>query len=134
MFLSSLSTVVDEPCVVTVDPCTGGLLTDKWSLSYSSQHCTGDLPNSSSAISFQTLESGTLSPTTSTITDYDSVATTGNDYCFVMTGKTWTIAKTHFPDAVPKLVTRGTVFARMSPDQKQQLVQELQALGYYVGE
>jgi cation-transporting ATPase 13A3/4/5 len=51
-----------------------------------------------------------------------------------MTGKTWTVAKTHFPDTVPSLVTRGAVFARMSPDQKQQLVQELQALGYYVGE
>jgi cation-transporting ATPase 13A3/4/5 len=51
-----------------------------------------------------------------------------------MTGKTWTVAKTHFPHTVPRLVTRGAVFARMSPDQKQQLVQELQALGYYVGE
>jgi cation-transporting ATPase 13A3/4/5 len=58
----------------------------------------------------------------------------GSSYCFVMTGKTWTIAKTYFPDTVPSLVTRGTVFARMSPDQKQQLIQELQALGYYVGE
>lgn len=85
----------------------------------------GDLPNSSSAISFETLESGTVSPT-------DDRA--GSSYCFVMTGKTWTVAKTHFPDTVPSLVTRGAVFARMSPDQKQQLVQELQALGYYVGE
>lgn len=31
------------------------------------------------------------------------------------------------------MVTRGAIFARMSPDQKQQLVQELQSLGYYVG-
>lgn len=95
----------------------------------SAQHCVGDLPNSSSAISFETLESGTLSPT-----DDDSAATAGSSYCFVMTGKTWTVAKTHFADTVPTLVTRGAVFARMSPDQKQQLVQELQALGYYVGE
>ncbi|PNF39587.1 hypothetical protein B7P43_G11044 [Cryptotermes secundus] len=91
-------------------------------------HCTGrDLANSSSAISFDTLESGTVSPTTD-----DSVATTDSGYCFVMTGKTWMIAKTHFPDTVPRLATRGAVFARMSPDHKQQLVQELQALGYYV--
>ncbi|XP_069675902.1 polyamine-transporting ATPase 13A3-like isoform X2 [Periplaneta americana] len=95
-------------------------------------NCTGDLQNSGSVISFETMESGTLSPTTSTITEDDSAATTNNSYCFAMTGKTWTIAKTHFPEVIPKLVTRGTVFARMSPDQKQQLVQELQALGYYV--
>jgi cation-transporting ATPase 13A3/4/5 len=94
------------------------------------QHSTGDLPNSSSAISLDTVESGTISPAT----DDDSEATTDSGYCFVMTGKTWMIAKTHFPDIVPRLVTRGAVFARMSPDHKQQLVQELQALGYYVGE
>jgi cation-transporting ATPase 13A3/4/5 len=92
------------------------------------QHDADDIPNSSSAFSFETLESGTISP----IND-DSAASMGNGYCFVMTGKTWTVAKTHFPDMIPRLVTRGTVFARMSPDQKQQLVQELQALGYYVG-
>jgi cation-transporting ATPase 13A3/4/5 len=94
------------------------------------QHDAGDMPNSASAFSFETLESGTVSPTT----DDDSAATLDYGYCFVMTGKTWTIARTHFPDTIPRLVTRGTVFARMTPDQKQQLVQELQALGYYVGE
>lgn len=50
-----------------------------------------------------------------------------------MTGKTWAMIKQHYPELIPKLVTRGAIFARMSPDQKQQLVQELQALGYYVG-
>ena len=93
------------------------------------QHDAGDIPNSSSAFSFETLESGTVSPTT----DDDSAASVGSGYCFVMTGKTWTVAKTHFPDMIPRLATRGTVFARMTPDQKQQLIQELQALGYYVG-
>ena len=29
---------------------------------------------------------------------------------------------------------RGAVFARMSPEQKQALVERLQELGYYVGE
>jgi cation-transporting ATPase 13A3/4/5 len=83
----------------------------------------GNLANSPSAVSLDTVESGTVSP-----------ATDDSGYCFVMTGKTWMIAKTHFPDTVSRLVTRGAVFARMSPDHKQQLVQELQALGYYVGE
>ena len=56
-----------------------------------------------------------------------------NEYVFSLTGKTWALIKQHYPDLIPKLATRGTIFARMSPDQKQQLVQELQALGYYVG-
>jgi hypothetical protein len=31
------------------------------------------------------------------------------------------------------MIVRGVVFARMSPDQKQQLVEMLQKLGYFVG-
>lgn len=52
---------------------------------------------------------------------------------FALTGKTWALVKHHYPELIPKLATRGAIFARMSPDQKQQLVQELQSLGYYVG-
>ncbi|XP_043280695.1 polyamine-transporting ATPase 13A3 isoform X2 [Venturia canescens] len=55
-----------------------------------------------------------------------------NKYVFSMTGKTWAMIKQHYPELIPKVATRGAIFARMSPDQKQQLVQELQALGYYV--
>lgn len=55
-----------------------------------------------------------------------------NNYRFAMTGKTWSIIRDHFPDFLPRFVTRGTVFARMSPDHKQALVSELQELGYYV--
>lgn len=32
------------------------------------------------------------------------------------------------------MTVKGTIFARMSPDQKQQLVQELQKMGYFVGQ
>lgn len=55
--------------------------------------------------------------------------------CFklALTGKTWAIIRDSFPELVPRICTRGAVFARMSSDQKQQLVQELQGLGYYVG-
>ncbi len=31
------------------------------------------------------------------------------------------------------MIVRGAVFGRMSPDQKQQLIEILQKLGYYVG-
>lgn len=55
-----------------------------------------------------------------------------NRYRFAMDGKTWAIVREYFPDLLPKFVTRGTIFARMSPDQKTSLVSELQELGYYV--
>jgi cation-transporting ATPase 13A2 len=55
-----------------------------------------------------------------------------NNYRFAMTGKVWGVVKEYYPELLAKLVTRGNVFARMSPEQKQQLVQELQNLGYCV--
>ncbi|CAO1416273.1 unnamed protein product [Diamesa hyperborea] len=55
-----------------------------------------------------------------------------NRYRFAMDGKTWAIVREDFPDLLPKFVTRGSIFARMSPDQKQSLITELQDLGYYV--
>lgn len=55
-----------------------------------------------------------------------------NRYRFAMDGKTWAIVRDYYPDLLPKFVTRGSIFARMSPDQKQQLITELQDLGYYV--
>ncbi|XP_033763289.1 probable cation-transporting ATPase 13A3 [Pecten maximus] len=54
-------------------------------------------------------------------------------YHFAMEGTSWAIIRQYFPEIFPKLVVRGTVFARMSPDQKAQLVEALQELGYYVG-
>lgn len=62
----------------------------------------------------------------------DDVSSITN-YVFALTGATWSVIRTHFPDLIPRIATRGAVFSRMSPDQKQQLIQSLQALGYYVG-
>lgn len=56
-----------------------------------------------------------------------------NSYCFAIEGKSWAVISTYFPEILPKLAVRGAVFARMSPDQKQQLILHLQELGYYVG-
>lgn len=54
-------------------------------------------------------------------------------YVFAVTGRSWAALREHFPALVPRICVRGAVFARMSSDQKQQLVNELQDLGYYVG-
>lgn len=48
------------------------------------------------------------------------------------TGKTWAVIRDKLPELLPRLVIQGAVFARMTSDQKQQLVLELQKMGYFV--
>ncbi|XP_053210773.1 polyamine-transporting ATPase 13A3-like isoform X2 [Panonychus citri] len=50
-----------------------------------------------------------------------------------ITGKTFRVLREYYPDLLNKVAIRGTIFARMGPDQKQQLIELLQDLGYYVG-
>lgn len=50
-----------------------------------------------------------------------------------LTGETWDVLLKHYPEMLNPICMRGTVFARMSPQQKQQLVEQLQTLDYYVG-
>uniref|UniRef100_A0A182NV43 Cation-transporting ATPase n=1 Tax=Anopheles dirus TaxID=7168 RepID=A0A182NV43_9DIPT len=68
------------------------------------------------------------------VTNGDLVANAAasGSFRFALTGKTWAIINEHFPELVPTVTTYGTVFARMSPDQKQHLITGLQTLGYYV--
>ncbi|XP_061097900.1 polyamine-transporting ATPase 13A3-like isoform X1 [Conger conger] len=54
-------------------------------------------------------------------------------YHFAMSGKSFGVITTHFQDLVQKLVLHGTVYARMAPDQKTQLVEALQSVDYFVG-
>ncbi|XP_038075285.1 probable cation-transporting ATPase 13A3 isoform X2 [Patiria miniata] len=56
-----------------------------------------------------------------------------NSYHFAMDGKTFAIMVEHFPELMPKIAARGTVFARMSPDQKAQLIEAIQDLDLHVG-
>ena len=51
-----------------------------------------------------------------------------------VTGPDWEVICRHHPELVPRLVVRGAVFARMRPEQKQQLVERVKELGYHVGE
>lgn len=52
---------------------------------------------------------------------------------FALNGKSFAVVCEHFTDLLPKILIRATVFARMSPDQKTQLVCSLQELNYCVG-
>ncbi|XP_077955237.1 polyamine-transporting ATPase 13A3 isoform X4 [Gasterosteus aculeatus] len=55
------------------------------------------------------------------------------NYHFAVTGKAFAVITEHFPQLVQKLVLRATVFARMAPDQKTELVEVLQSIDYTVG-
>ncbi|RMX43708.1 hypothetical protein pdam_00006345 [Pocillopora damicornis] len=50
-----------------------------------------------------------------------------------VSGKTFALIRIHKPQLFNKLLMSGTVFARMSPDQKTHLIQGLQNLNYCVG-
>lgn len=56
-----------------------------------------------------------------------------SDFHFAVDGKSWSVLRHYFPRLIPAVVTRGTVFARMGPEQKTQLVDALQNLDYVVG-
>ena len=72
------------------------------------------------------------SPTYSTGDQVSLESGTGQKYHFAVSGKSWAVLKLHFPHLVSKIIQRGTIFARMSPDQKAQLVEEYQAIDYIV--
>ncbi|XP_075167305.1 polyamine-transporting ATPase anne boleyn isoform X2 [Haematobia irritans] len=55
-----------------------------------------------------------------------------DNYRFAMVGKTWQIVKEHYPELLSNFLTRGVIYARMSPEQKQALIVELQGLDYCV--
>lgn len=92
------------------------------------------MTKSDSVVSVDTIESCTQTRDVEAgLVNPQSYQNSTNNYRFAITGKTWAIIRDHYPDILPMLITRGAIFARMSPDQKQQLVLELQKLGYYVG-
>lgn len=66
-------------------------------------------------------------------TDCELGGKLSSPYRLAITGKSWAVIKEHAPEMIPKIAVKGAVFARMSSDQKQQLIEELQQIGYYVG-
>lgn len=50
-------------------------------------------------------------------------------YLFALSGKTYAILRENYSDLLSRIITRGAVFARMSPEQKSQLVENFQSLG-----
>ncbi|KAK2504289.1 hypothetical protein MC885_010922, partial [Smutsia gigantea] len=50
-----------------------------------------------------------------------------------LSGSTFGVLTKHFPKLLPKVLVQGTIFARMAPEQKTELVCQLQKLQYCVG-
>ncbi|XP_065220053.1 polyamine-transporting ATPase 13A3-like isoform X2 [Planococcus citri] len=82
-----------------------------------------------------------LSPSTNvasdaTIIPFDCAAnivcSPPKNYVFALTGANWMFLKQHFPELIPYIGIKANIFSRMNPDQKQNLVREMQALGYVV--
>lgn len=89
---------------------------------------TLNMRNSNSTISEAVSANGDMSPVLTTCID-----AVPQHYHFLMDGKTFGVIRKYFPEMLPKILLRGTVFARMAPDQKTQLVESLQNLDYVVG-
>uniref|UniRef100_A0A3Q2VC59 Polyamine-transporting ATPase 13A3 n=1 Tax=Haplochromis burtoni TaxID=8153 RepID=A0A3Q2VC59_HAPBU len=64
---------------------------------------------------------------------WDGEVSQEQSYHFAVSGKAFAVIIEYFPQLVKKLVLRATVFARMAPDQKTQLVEVLQSMDYTVG-
>lgn len=54
------------------------------------------------------------------------------NYCFAMTGNAYQIIGQYFYSLLTKLLLNGAIFARMSPGQKSNLIEEFQKMDYYV--
>ncbi|KAF5303296.1 hypothetical protein FQA39_LY10035 [Lamprigera yunnana] len=91
------------------------------------------MSNSASIQSLDTVESQTITNNLNH-NDIDKFKpkTLFNNYRFALSGKVWAVIRDYYPELIPRVITRGTVYARMSPDQKQQLIEELQNMGYCV--
>ena len=55
------------------------------------------------------------------------------NYSFAMTGYSFGVLRRYFPQVFEKVLLNGIIYARMSPDQKAQLVEHLISIGYGVG-
>ncbi|XP_051805292.1 cation-transporting ATPase 13A2 isoform X2 [Acanthochromis polyacanthus] len=71
--------------------------------------------------------------TTDTQSSTEGLYQGGFGYHLAINGKSFAALCDYFPEYLPKVLMRATIFARMAPDQKTQLVKELQKLNYRVG-
>uniref|UniRef100_A0A8K9Y6L6 ATPase cation transporting 13A2 n=1 Tax=Oncorhynchus mykiss TaxID=8022 RepID=A0A8K9Y6L6_ONCMY len=94
-------------------------------------HATPQTAQSLPSLRFHLGEGGTED--TATQSSIDMYTQGVINYHLAINGKSFSALCDHFPEYLPKVLMRGTVYARMAPEQKTQLVTELQKLNYRVG-
>uniref|UniRef100_A0A0B7AE23 Cation-transporting ATPase n=1 Tax=Arion vulgaris TaxID=1028688 RepID=A0A0B7AE23_9EUPU len=62
-----------------------------------------------------------------------NVSVTQHRKHLAVSGKSFHVISDYFPELLPKICVQGTIFARMSPEQKCQLIEQLQKIDYTVG-
>ena len=87
-------------------------------------------PTLSFTLTEDSLDNPVLTSSSDTDNDPELGQLLSQNYHFAMSGRTWAIVRSHFHHLVPKLIQQGMIFARMSPDQKAQLVKEFQSIDY----
>ncbi|XP_003783912.1 cation-transporting ATPase 13A2 [Otolemur garnettii] len=98
-------------------------------------HATHPEQGQSASLEFLPVES---SAAVNTVKDSDQAARYAVEpepHCchLALSGPTFGVIVKHFPKLLPKVLVQGTIFARMAPEQKTELVCELQKLQYCVG-
>ncbi|XP_044145829.1 probable cation-transporting ATPase 13A5 isoform X3 [Bufo gargarizans] len=58
---------------------------------------------------------------------------TAGKYNYAMTGNSYEVIKKHFPDMIPDILLNGTIFGRMTPKQKIDIIKDFQKSDYYIG-
>ena len=93
-----------------------------------------EVSNGDNGIEFKTVNNSSFTKDFSTVsmsTKYDTIFKCG--FKFVLTGETFDIIREAEPILYTKILVCGQVFARMAPNQKATLVEDLKKLGYCVG-
>ncbi|XP_076022401.1 polyamine-transporting ATPase 13A2 isoform X2 [Genypterus blacodes] len=95
-------------------------------------HATPHIAESMPTLRFQ-LGDGESAASQDSVDPNEILYQGGSDHHLAINGVSFAALCDHFPEYLPKVLMRATVFARMAPDQKTQLVKELQKLDYRVG-
>ncbi|KAJ1840812.1 hypothetical protein LPJ70_004483, partial [Coemansia sp. RSA 2708] len=67
-------------------------------------------------------------------TNLDMALTTNGKYCVAVTGEVFRFMMDEAPElTIGRMLMRGAIYARMSPDEKAELVESLQEIGYCTG-
>ncbi|XP_028849231.1 polyamine-transporting ATPase 13A2 isoform X2 [Denticeps clupeoides] len=96
-------------------------------------HASPPTGHSPAVLKFHLGEGGVRSEASEEAVLSQGLYQSGDSYHLAVNGKSFGALSDYFPEQLPKVLMRATVYARMAPEQKTQLVTALQKLNYRVG-